>query len=375
MRGKRVVSSEITDFGKSCVHLCVFVCVCVCVCVDVVIAMIKSDCLRINRCWLLSLLLCQCHFFRLSFGSTSNSTLLLQRSADNNSSSSSSSSNIPVGTVISRARKTLKHHEDSEARKSSRRHEDTDFSLLLRKKSTKAGGIMWEDLMATSSSSSSRNNGGSTQIILNKSSGYVQNGHICGILGPSGVGKSTFLAAMVNGRTGTSLQVSGSVLHHFVESQYNNDTDNGATSSLSSLHSYCSPISQNQAAFLQQHDAFFERLTVRETLDLAVFLEWPKASSSVRESISLQCLESLGLSGVKDRQVGSPKKSRTSIGATLSGGEMRRLSVALELVTMPSIFMADEPTTGLDATMSQTVMGAITNLVKANPLLLYVAST
>lgn len=94
----------------------------------------------------------------------------------------------------------------------------------------------------------------------------------------------------------------------------------------------CGPVRSGSVAWLRQHDAFFERLTVKETLDIAVFLELPHLSHSERDQVTQSCLDSLGLSTLTSRPVGSPKASRVSDGATLSGGEMRRLSVAVELV-------------------------------------------
>jgi ABC-type multidrug transport system ATPase subunit len=132
----------------------------------------------------------------------------------------------------------------------------------------------------------------------------------------AGSGKSTFLSAIA-GRSAASLSVSGHVLHYSSES----------TTSLAENVFVCAPVLPDSVAWLQQQDAFFERLTVQETLDLAVYLEWPGLTKDQRDDMTQTCLESLGLSKVRTRQVGSP-----SNGASLSGGEMRRLSVAVELV-------------------------------------------
>jgi ABC-type multidrug transport system ATPase subunit len=94
----------------------------------------------------------------------------------------------------------------------------------------------------------------------------------------------------------------------------------------------CAPVPSDSVAWLQQHDAFFERLTVKETLDLAVFLELSHLTKAQRDAVSQSCLDALGLSAVATRPVGSPKAARVLDGATLSGGEMRRLSCAVELV-------------------------------------------
>lgn len=189
-------------------------------------------------------------------------------------------------------------------KKALRRTGKKKYSII--KKNQQDGGIMWEDLSAKRQTDS--------QYILSPSSGFVQNGHLCGILGPSGSGKTTFVSSIA-GRPEPSLQVGGYVLHR-----------------LSDAHQafQCAPVVPEAVAWLRQHDAFFERLTVKETLDLAVFLELPQLSATQRNRVADGCLDSLGLAKLKSRQIGNPK--RTSDGGSLSGGELRRLSVALELV-------------------------------------------
>lgn len=169
------------------------------------------------------------------------------------------------------------------------------------------GGIFWEDLTCVSQ------NG---DVILHPCSGFVTNGDVCGILGPSGAGKST-LMSIIAGRPQASLQIEGQVLHCH---QTKNESLRFAS------------VLPDSVAWVQQQDAFFEKLTVQETLDLAVFLEWPHLKTSRREEIARGCLETLGLTRVQSRYIGNAKNSRTSSGATLSGGELRRLSVALELI-------------------------------------------
>jgi ABC-type uncharacterized transport system YnjBCD ATPase subunit len=170
------------------------------------------------------------------------------------------------------------------------------------------GGIMWEHLSVATSDSG--------EYLLHPSSGLVSNGHVCGVLGPSGAGKST-LVSTIAGRGEASLRIDGHVLHLCSESYET---------------FYCAPVMPDTVAWLQQHDAFFERLTVKETLDLAVFLELPQLTAAQRGQVADDCLESLGLSKLKSRQIGSSNSFSTSNGASLSGGELRRLSVALELV-------------------------------------------
>lgn len=139
---------------------------------------------------------------------------------------------------------------------------------------------------------------------------------------------------------------------------------------------------------LSQHDNFFQMLTPRESLELAAYFEVlkqqkinPKVQDNHKE-LAERKLSLLGLSSVADHRIGDrtrigggtggsgwlPKvnkvfsKVRRSGG--LSGGERRRLSVALELVTEPKIFLADEPTTGLDSAQAEKVVRLIAKLAK-----------
>jgi ABC-type multidrug transport system ATPase subunit len=205
--------------------------------------------------------------------------------------------------------------------------------------STKStGGLVWSDLSVVSDQG---------KVLLDDFSGTVANGEICGVMGPSGSGKSSFLAALGGHQT---LSVHGQVYayHHVPVSQQ----EHGGSKAALSL----GRITVNQVAWLQQKDDFFDMLTVEETLRLAAFLELPHLSAKHRQRLVNSHLDSLGLSHVADRRIGNYSGG----GSRLSGGERRRLSVALELLTEKQFVLADEPTSGLDSSMSEKVM----NLVK-----------
>jgi ABC-type multidrug transport system ATPase subunit len=175
--------------------------------------------------------------------------------------------------------------------------------------------------------------------ILHPFSGFLENGQICAVIGPSGSGKSSLLNA-IGGCS--DLPVKGDVWIH---------NENGFAFDLMRQ--------KNQVAYLRQHDSFFQTLTVRETLDLAAYLEFPSVPKALREEWINRTLDSLGIAKISSRQIGDSSRNG---GAGISGGERRRLSVGIELLTKPSVFLADEPTTGLDSSQAAKIVQLIRNL-------------
>lgn len=217
------------------------------------------------------------------------------------------------------------------------------------------GGIRWKHL-----SVSIKNKKQQSKFLLQPSTHHVENGSICGILGPSGAGKSTLLAALSSTTLKSSgLQVSGSVWmdEEVVDSD---STDSGMFTSMDKA--YLS-TRNGEVAFLHQSDAFFSMLTPRETLDLAAYLQLSGCDAAERRRVVDSMLDSLGLSNVADRSIGD-RTMGGGDGGGLSGGERRRLSLAVELITSPRLFIGDEPTTGLASSQADKVVALIAKLAK-----------
>ena len=108
-----------------------------------------------------------------------------------------------------------------------------------------------------------------------------------------------------------------------------------------------------------QDDLLLSNLTVEENIFFAARLKTPEETldSSVRKLVE-ETMEELGLSHVRDSLVGSPIVSVRGV----SGGERKRVSVAVELVVRPSLLFLDEPTSGLDATTAQSLVSTLKNL-------------
>jgi ABC-type multidrug transport system ATPase subunit len=85
-------------------------------------------------------------------------------------------------------------------------------------------------------------------------------------------------------------------------------------------------------------------LTVRETLLFSANLRLPEsATRAVKQSIVDMTLQELGISHIANSRIGG------NGAGGISGGEKRRVSIGIELVTSPSILLLDEPTSGLDS--------------------------
>jgi len=107
--------------------------------------------------------------------------------------------------------------------------------------------------------------------------------------------------------------------------------------------------------YVYQEDVLLPTLTVRETLLFAVKLHSKAHSRHRRQAAQLveDLLRELSLSKVADSRVGG------ELLRGISGGERRRLSVGLELITEPRILFLDEPTSGLDSHAALLVMSML----------------
>ncbi|KAL9648047.1 hypothetical protein ABK040_012101 [Willaertia magna] len=172
--------------------------------------------------------------------------------------------------------------------------------------------------------------------ILYPMSGFVAPGHTLAIMGPSGAGKTSLLNILAQRVKETSGEI----------------TVNGTkiTNSFRSL-----------SAFVQQDDVLMGNLTVRETLRYAALLRLPKNITWKEKMERVEgIMDELGLTKSANTKVGTP-----GISKGISGGERKRLSIAIELLTQPSVLFLDEPTSGLDAATAFSVMRTIIKIAKA----------
>ncbi|KAG1821574.1 uncharacterized protein BJ212DRAFT_1332107 [Suillus subaureus] len=175
------------------------------------------------------------------------------------------------------------------------------------------------------------------RMILDKISGAVKPGQVMAIMGASGAGKSTFLDILARKRK--MGQVSGTTL---VNGREVADTE-----------------FKKVVGFVDQEDTLMSTLTVYETVLYSALLRLPREMSlEAKKYRTLETMNELGILGIKDSRIGD--SGRRSI----SGGEKRRVSIACELVTSPSILFLDEPTSGLDSYNAFNVVESLVTLAR-----------
>ncbi|MFE7132151.1 FHA domain-containing protein [Streptomyces sp. NPDC057638] len=150
------------------------------------------------------------------------------------------------------------------------------------------------------------------------------------VVGPSGAGKSTLLNAL----TGLRPADHGRVLYDGRDL----------------YHDYAEL--RRRIGLVPQDDILHTQLTVRAALGYAAELRFPQdADPAERRARVAEVIEELGLAQRADQPIHQ-----------LSGGQRKRVSVALELLTKPSLLFLDEPTSGLDPGMDRSVMQMLRGL-------------
>jgi len=157
-------------------------------------------------------------------------------------------------------------------------------------------------------------------------------GELCALIGPSGAGKSTLMKVLLGLRRPSRGTVSLG------------EAPVGAGG----------PI-----GYVPQDDALHGSLTVRVALDFAAQLRLPLVEDKVREKILDRVHRQVGLEDRLDVRIGR-----------LSGGQRKRVSVAMELLTEPGLLVLDEPTSGLDPGLEARMMGLFDELAQAGRVVL-----
>lgn len=153
--------------------------------------------------------------------------------------------------------------------------------------------------------------------IMRGVSGSIPHGKLTAIMGPSGAGKTTFLTIMSGkvDRTGGTLKV------------------NGEEEELSAF--------RNIIGFVPQEDIMMRDLTVEENVTHSALMRLPSSWSTASKLERVEeILDALEIDHIRDSVVGDEKKRG------ISGGQRKRVNIAMEMVTKPSLCCLDEPTSG-----------------------------
>ena len=154
----------------------------------------------------------------------------------------------------------------------------------------------------------------------------LSNGEMLAIMGGSGTGKTTLLSLL----NGTLKPQEGSI------------TING--------HYISEPEAKNLIGYVPQDDLLIEELTVYQNLWFTARLCFEGLSEQEIDNRVEKTLKDLGLYAAKDLKVGS------AINKYISGGQRKRLNIALELIREPAVLFLDEPTSGLSSADTEKVI-------------------
>ena len=168
------------------------------------------------------------------------------------------------------------------------------------------------------------------QTLLDDISLQIPAGHLCAIIGPAGSGKSTLVKVI----TGLYTTTDGTV--------------RWAGRDLAE-----EDLAPGDIGYVPQFSIAYDNLTVHESMDVTYRLRVSGLSREERAARIEATLNEVGIAHIMDRRV-----------KVLSGGEKRRLGMAMELVSQPSLLIADEVTSGLDAKAEEDIVQLMRSLAR-----------
>ena len=177
---------------------------------------------------------------------------------------------------------------------------------------------------------------GGTKQVLFEASGEARPGEILAVMGPSGAGKTTLLNILADRAALGEGHWTGCV----------------------TLNGQGPPRGwKRSVAYSMQKDIFFDKLTIRDHLECTAACRLPLSwTHSQKRAEMMRVVALLRLEGALDTVVGSG----TDRG--LSGGELKRLNIATELLSRPRLLFMDEPFTGLDSSLATAVLDALRDI-------------
>jgi len=177
-----------------------------------------------------------------------------------------------------------------------------------------------------------------TLTILNELSGVFLPGQMTALMGPSGSGKTTLMDILAGRKRGAG-KIEGEVLY------------GGSPASFGTLKHLC--------GYVEQFDTLIAELTVEQMLMYTAELKMPSAlgKDKKREQVE-EVISKLRLQKCRDTMIGN------ALARGISGGQAKRVNIALALITRPRVIFLDEPTSGLDSKMANQVCQILKDLTK-----------
>ena len=206
---------------------------------------------------------------------------------------------------------------------------DANLHKLVPVSGGEGAGIQIKDLKA----------GYGSSVILGDVSCHIPKGKLTAILGQSGCGKSTLIKILA----GQKKQTSGTVCLEDNNQPY--------------------PLwAEVHLALVPQHDVVHSELTVKQCIEYAtdIRLGW-KASLQVKEALVDRVLRDAEIDEIKDSLIGE-----------LSGGQRKRVNIAVELTARPEVLLLDEPTTGLDYATEKQIVAGLRQLSRQGKTIVFV---
>uniref|UniRef100_A0ACD5YH76 Uncharacterized protein n=2 Tax=Avena sativa TaxID=4498 RepID=A0ACD5YH76_AVESA len=191
--------------------------------------------------------------------------------------------------------------------------------------------LTWEDVCVTVASGAY---GAQPASILSGISGHARPGEVLAIMGPSGCGKTTLLDTLA-GRLGPGVNESGLIL----------------------INGRREKLAFGTSAYVTQDNVLMSTMSVREAVYYSAQLQLPGTMPAAEKRVHADgVIREMGLGDAMDTRIGG----RMTKG--ISGGQRKRVTICIEMLTRPRLLFLDEPTSGLDSAASYHVMSHITRI-------------
>ena len=200
--------------------------------------------------------------------------------------------------------------------------------------------IEWKELCYSVPIKSKETGAVEERLLLDHTFGWAQPNAMIALMGASGAGKSTLMDVLALKKNFKGQKISGVVLVNGVPQD---------------------PISFSRiAGYVEQSDSHNPFSTLREAVEVSARLRLPTATSDAEVAQHVdRVLSTLGLSHLQHEIIGEPGGD-----AGVAPEVRKKVTIAVELITNPSLLFLDEPTTGLDAPGALSVMKAVKELAR-----------